>query len=85
LGLCDEFGIKPNHIYNWQKILFDNAATAFHQVANRNASNRSAQEEKIARLEAKLVQKNEVISEVAEKTSGQNNSLGNSERTLGSP
>jgi transposase len=48
--LCDEYGIKPNQIYAWQKILFDNAETAFHQVANRSASKLSAQEEKIARL-----------------------------------
>ena len=64
--LCDEYGIKPNQIYAWQKILFDNAETAFHQVANRSASKLSAQEEKIARLENKLQQKNEVISELME-------------------
>ena len=52
--LCDEYGIKPNQIYAWQKILFDNAEAAFHQVAKREASKLSAQEEKIARLEAKL-------------------------------
>jgi transposase len=74
--LCDEFGIKPNHVYNWQKILFDNAATAFHQVANRKASNLSAQEEKIARLEAKLVQKNEVISELMEENVRAKKSIG---------
>jgi transposase len=64
--LCDEYGIKPNQIYAWQKILFDNAETAFHQLANRSASKLSAQEEKIARLENKLQQKNEVISELME-------------------
>ena len=30
--LCDEYGIKPNQIYAWQKILFDNAETAFQQA-----------------------------------------------------
>ena len=30
--LCDEYGIKPNQIYAWQKILFDNAQAAFHPV-----------------------------------------------------
>jgi transposase-like protein len=24
--LCDEYGIKPNQIYTWQKTLFDHAA-----------------------------------------------------------
>jgi transposase-like protein len=31
--LCDEYGIKPNQIYTWQKILFDHAETAFEQAA----------------------------------------------------
>ena len=49
--LCDEFGIKPNQIYAWQKILFDHAETAFQQAGGRTASKASAQEDKIARLE----------------------------------
>jgi transposase len=65
--LCDEYGIKPNQVYAWQKVLFDHAETAFQQAAGgRTASNQSAQQEKIARLEAKLAQKNEVISELME-------------------
>jgi transposase-like protein len=64
--LCDEYGIKPNQIYSWQKILFDHAESAFHKAGYREAQKLSAQEEKIARLEAKLVQKNEVISELME-------------------
>jgi transposase len=64
--LCDEYGIKPNQIYTWQKILFDNAPAAFHTVAKREARRLSAQEEEVARLRAKLVQKNEVISELME-------------------
>ena len=64
--LCDEYGIKPNQIYAWQKILFDHAETAFQEAAGRAASKASAQEEKIARLENKLQQKNEVISELME-------------------
>jgi len=64
--LCDEYGIKPNQIYAWQKVLFDHAESAFQQAGSRGASKASAQEEKIARLEAKLQQKNEVISELME-------------------
>lgn len=64
--LCDEYGIKPNQIYAWQKILFEHAATAFQQVGGRAASKVSAQEDKIARLENKLQQKNEVIAELME-------------------
>ena len=64
--LCDEYGIKPNQIYAWQKILFDHAPTAFEQAGGRTASKVSAQEDKIARLENKLQQKNEVIAELME-------------------
>ena len=64
--LCDEYGIKPNQIYAWQKILFDNTPAAFHPVAKREAKRLSAQDEEVAKLRAKLVQKNEVISELME-------------------
>jgi transposase-like protein len=64
--LCDEYGIKPNQIYTWQKILFDHAESAFHQAGYRQVRKLSSQEDKIARLEAKLQQKNEVISELME-------------------
>ncbi len=64
--LCDQYGIKPNQIYAWQKILFDHAETAFQKAAVRAARKASAQEEKIARLENKLQQKHEVISELME-------------------
>jgi transposase len=64
--LCDEYGIKPNQLYAWQKILLDHAETAFQKAAGRAARKATAQEEKIARLENKLQQKNEVISELME-------------------
>ncbi len=64
--LCDELGIKPNQIYTWQNILFDHAPAAFHAVAKPEAKRLSAQEEEVAKVRAKLVQKNEVISELME-------------------
>ena len=64
--LCDEYGIKPNQIYTWQKVLVDNLEAIFHPTAKRAASKVSAQEEEVAKLRAKLVQKNEVISELME-------------------
>ena len=74
--LCDEYGIKPNQIYVWQKILFENLEAAFHPVAKRAARKVSAQEEKITRLEAKLQQKNEVISELMEENVRAKKSIG---------
>jgi len=64
--LCDEYGIKPNQVYAWQQTLFEHAEAAFQEAAGRAASKASAQEEKIARLEHKLQQKNEVIAELME-------------------
>ena len=64
--LCDEYGIKPNQVYAWQKILFERAEAVFQQSPGRKANKLSAQVEKIGRLEAKLAQKNEVISELME-------------------
>ena len=64
--LCDEYGIKPNQIYAWQKTLFEHGEAAFQEAAGGGASKASAQEEKIARLETKLQQKNEVIAELME-------------------
>ena len=74
--LCDEYGIKPNQVYGWQKILVDNLEAAFHPVAKRAARKVSAQEEKITRLEAKLQQKNEVISELMEENIRAKKSIG---------
>ena len=74
--LCDEYGIKPNQIYAWQKILFDHAETAFQQAAGRAAGKASAQDDKIARLENKLQQKNEVIAELMEENVRAKKSIG---------
>lgn len=74
--LCDEYGIKPNQIYTWQKILFEHAETAFQQSGSRTESKRSDQEDKIVRLEAKLQQKNEVISELMEENIRAKKSIG---------
>lgn len=63
--LCDEFGIHPNQVYKWQATLFENAATLF-QNSGRGKAQDNAQEEKIARLQAKLERKNEVIAELME-------------------
>ena len=74
--LCDEYGIKPNQIYAWQKILFDHAETAFRRAGCREARKLSAQEDAIARLQAKLAQKNEVISELMEENVRAKKSIG---------
>jgi transposase len=59
--LCDEYGVQPSQVYQWQKLLFENGAAAFERT-NRRAD--GAQERKVAALEARLQQKNEVIAEL---------------------
>lgn len=59
--LCDEAGLNPTVFYGWQKQLFENATAAFEKTRRRQVDRR---DEKIEKLEAKLVQKNEVLAEL---------------------
>ena len=61
--ICDTHGIKPYLFYRWQKDFFDNGGIVFH---SKNDSKNSKLEKKVAQLEGKLIQKNEVISELME-------------------
>jgi len=62
--LCDQYGIHPTLFYRWQKELFENAHVAFEQTGRRRKTDESAKDGKIASLEGKLQQKNEVLAEV---------------------
>jgi transposase len=64
--LCDEFGLQPNQVYQWQATLFENASMVFQQASARAKAESAANEEALARLQAKLQQKNEVIAELME-------------------
>jgi len=61
--LCDEYGIQPSQVYQWQKVLFENGAAAFERSGRRGED---AKDRKVAVLEAKVQQKNEVIAELME-------------------
>jgi transposase len=61
--LCDELGLQPTQIYQWQKQLFDNAAAAF-QKPRKSKKQADAKDRKIESLEAKIQQKNEVVAEL---------------------
>lgn len=64
--LCDEFQLQPSQIYQWQAQLFEQGAAAFERKPGRQPAAEAAKDRRIAQLEAKLVQKNEVISELME-------------------
>jgi transposase len=61
--LCDEYGVQPSQVYQWQKVLFENGAAAFERTARRGED---AKDRKVAALEGRLQQKNEVIAELME-------------------
>jgi transposase-like protein len=59
--LCDEFQLSPNVFYRWLKLFFERASLVFE---NNGKSTRNAQENTLRNLEAKLVQRNEVVAEI---------------------
>jgi transposase len=59
--LCDEFQLNPNLFYGWQKQLFENGVAAFQHPRKPQVDPR---DQRIAQLEAKLRQKNEVLAEL---------------------
>ncbi len=62
--LCDEHPIHPTQFYQWQKQLFEQGEAAFERTAKPGA--KFAQQRQIEQLQAKLINKNEVISELME-------------------
>ena len=61
--LCDEYNLQPTVFYRWQREFFENGAAAFEKD---NSRQKKAEEKHIAKLEAKLQTKNEVLSELME-------------------
>ena len=75
--LCDELGIQPTVFYRWQKELFEHGALVFARGPNRRSNGPAkAEQRKIEALEAKLRQKNEVLSELMEEHVALKKSLG---------
>lgn len=64
--LCDRHGLQPSQVYQWQALLFEHGAAAFERKAGRPVGADAAKDRKIAHLESKLAQKNEVIAELME-------------------
>jgi transposase len=62
--LCDQHQIQPTQFYVWQKQLFEHGDAAFERKAKPGS--KSPQQRQIDHLQAKLINKNEVISELME-------------------
>jgi len=71
--LCDQYGLHPTVFHRWMKEFFENAALAFQ----KDKDTRSLKlEKKMAKLEGKLAQKNEVLAELMEEHVKLKKSLG---------
>ena len=62
--LCDQYGLHPTLFYRWQKEFFENGHAAFEPTGRRRKADQDAKDRKIATLEGKLQQKNEVLAEL---------------------
>jgi transposase-like protein len=62
--LCDHYQIHPTLFYRWQKEFFENGAAAFEGTGKRRKALEEVKDRKIAALEGKLQQKNEVLAEL---------------------
>lgn len=66
--LCDKHAIHATQYYNWQKQLFENGTACFTRKTNSANARRQqdAQQQKIAELETRIQNKNEVVAELLE-------------------
>ena len=62
--VCDRHGLQPTVFYHWQKKLFEEGAAIFEQLRRNSSRQPAAEARKIAALEDKLQQKNEVLAEL---------------------
>jgi len=64
--ICDRHGLNLTQFYRWQKELFENGAAAFEsRRPGRDPAHRGLAE-RVEKLQAKLVRKDEVIAELLE-------------------
>lgn len=61
--VCRKHDLAPTLFYQWQKKLFEEGASVFESKA-ANARAQVAEEKKVAAIESKLQQKNEVLAEL---------------------
>ena len=64
--VCEDAGIQPSQFYRWLTQFFENGAQALARTGGKAAAVRSADALRVAQLEARLREKNEVIAELLE-------------------
>lgn len=63
--LADELGVQPSQIHTWVQQVLAQAERAFERSTGARRAE-DARQQRIEQLQAKLVQKNEVIAELME-------------------
>ena len=63
--VCEELKVQPSVFYEWQKNIFERAAASFGNVSKQRGSRERELEDRVAKLEAKLTKKDEVIAEIS--------------------
>lgn len=63
--LAEECHVQPGQIHGWVKLVLDQAEAAFQRQPGKRRPD-DGKDRRIAKLEEKLVQKNEVIAELME-------------------
>ena len=71
--ICDENRLQPTVFARWKQQFFENGAAAFEKKSNREESE---WQKRTTKLEKKLAQKNEVLSELMEEHIALKKSLG---------
>jgi transposase-like protein len=71
--ICEEAGIHPSLLYQWQKQFFENGAAAFQPSARPKPDQA---QQRIGFLEQKLRRKDEVLAELMEEHVALKKSLG---------
>ncbi len=61
--VCQKHGLAPSLFYQWQKQLFEEGAAVFESKA-ASTRQQQAEAQRLAAVEAKLQQKNEVLAEL---------------------
>ena len=62
--VCRKHNLSPTLFYQWQKKLFEEGASVFESRSDDNARQQAAEARKLAAIESKLQQKNEVLAEL---------------------
>jgi transposase len=65
--LSEKYGVAPSALYLWKKLLFENSSESLNKKTNKREERRkSAQQRRIAELEATLAIRESLISEIVQ-------------------